>query len=135
MSEALDRAAARSIRPHHISHLLPLLAAMRPSSSSGAWGRTAIYTPLADGKRKGNDVAARMSTSEAAGVSAAEGGTTVGAVAMPPHGAKRRRIDPNAIMCPFELNGVCNDDDCRYFFFNGGSGCGFVGLGIFMLRI
>lgn len=31
-------------------------------------------------------------------------------------GAKRRRVDPNAIMCPFELNGVCNDDDCRCAF-------------------
>lgn len=28
-------------------------------------------------------------------------------------GSKRRRVDVSAILCPFELNGVCNDDDCR----------------------
>lgn len=28
-------------------------------------------------------------------------------------GIKRRRMDVSAILCPFELNGVCNDDDCR----------------------
>lgn len=27
--------------------------------------------------------------------------------------SKRRRLDVSAILCPFELNGVCNDDDCR----------------------
>lgn len=121
MSEALDRAYARSARPLHLPTLIPFAAVMRqPYSSSVADGGT--VPTAAGGKRKGEDgVVTEMSNStcpsvvektNTSAVAMTEGEETQTAAVLPPRGGKRRRIDPNAIMCPFELNGVCNDDDC-----------------------
>lgn len=54
---------------------------------------------------------ASTSGMEAGARAGADARITAGEVQSIP--VKRRRIDANAILCPFELNGVCNDDDCR----------------------
>ncbi|CAM9407342.1 unnamed protein product, partial [Ectocarpus sp. 8 AP-2014] len=112
LTEALDKAEATAARPARLPNLLALAAAIRPVDSSAATaaggGRTiggATTAPPSGGmKRKGRDDAGNSP-----GTAAAGGEPRAGAP-----GAKRRRVDANAIMCPFELNGVCNDDDCRY---------------------
>ncbi|CBN75469.1 Hypothetical leucine rich repeat protein [Ectocarpus siliculosus] len=116
LTEALDKAEATAARPARLPNLLALAAAIRPVDSSAATaaggGRTsggATTAPPSGGtKRKRRDDAGN-SPGTAAATAAAGGEPRAGAP-----GAKRRRVDANAIMCPFELNGVCNDDDCRY---------------------
>ncbi|CAM9281098.1 unnamed protein product, partial [Ectocarpus sp. 13 AM-2016] len=116
LTEALDKAEATAARPARLPNLLALAAAIRPVDSSAATatggGRTsgaATTAPPSGGtKRKGRDDAVN-SPGTAAAAAAAGSDPRAGAP-----GAKRRRVDANAIMCPFELNGVCNDDDCRY---------------------
>ncbi|CAN0436043.1 unnamed protein product [Ectocarpus sp. 12 AP-2014] len=118
LTEALDKAEATAARPARLPNLLALAAAIRPVDSSTATaagdGRTsgaATTAPPSGGtKRKGRDDAGNLRGTAAAAAAAAAGGEPRAEAP----GTKRRRVDANAIMCPFELNGVCNDDDCRY---------------------
>ncbi|CAM9252650.1 unnamed protein product, partial [Ectocarpus fasciculatus] len=115
LTEALDKAEATAARPARLPNLLALAAAIRPVDGSAATaaggGRTiggaTTASPSRGLKRKGRDNAGESPGTAVA--AAGGGGTRTGAP-----GAKRTRVDANAIMCPFELNGVCNDDDCRY---------------------
>ncbi|CAB1111808.1 unnamed protein product [Ectocarpus sp. CCAP 1310/34] len=118
LTEALDKAEATAARPARLPNLLALAAAIRPVDSSAATaaggGRTSgaptTAPPSGGTKRKGRDDAGSSPGTEAAAAAAAAGDEPRAEAP----GAKRRRVDANAIMCPFELNGVCNDDDCRY---------------------
>lgn len=121
LDEALDRADVQST-PFRLPSLLPLAVAMRPSSPrNSGWTSSSIFSA---GKRSSMGVAATTLEnavapppgvrSDSPAVGLGKAGGSVQAVAAPASStAKRRRIDANAIMCPFELNGVCNDDDCR----------------------
>ncbi|CAM9390018.1 unnamed protein product [Pylaiella littoralis] len=113
LTEALDRAEATAAYPARMPHLLALAAAIRPLNGAYvAAGRASVdASPFSSGasKRKANDNGSAVLPLPVA-AAAADG------KARQPEGRslKRRRVDANAIMCPFELNGVCNDDDCRY---------------------
>lgn len=114
LTEALDRAEATAAYPARMPHLLALAAAIRPLNGAYvAAGRVSVAaSPFSSGasKRKANDDGSAVLPLPVAAAAAAADGK-----ARQPEGRslKRRRVDANAIMCPFELNGVCNDDDCR----------------------
>ncbi|CAM9394578.1 unnamed protein product [Scytosiphon promiscuus] len=117
LKEALDKAEAVAARPARLPNLLALATAIRPvdratpAAANVAGGRasTATNTPSSGGlKRKSPDDAVAAPGAAAAAAMQGEAGETRA------RGLKRRRVDANAIMCPFELNGICNDDDCRY---------------------
>lgn len=72
--------------------------------------------PGAGNKRKGVEAVLTGAATDGSGSPSLEGDAAAASgprVMSLERTVKRRRIDPNAIMCPFELNGVCNDDDCR----------------------
>lgn len=116
--------------PPRTPNLLALAALIRPSLTVGRGGRAPSPNPGV-GKRRREDAqggAAAVAGRGALRSPSAESDSSVAAVTATAtaiegvgeagadgvdRGAKRRCIDPNAIMCPFELNGRCNDDDCR----------------------
>lgn len=55
------------------------------ASETETWGSKRAAVAVADGEARGTEVPV----------------------------SKKRRLDVSGILCPFELNGVCNDDDCR----------------------
>lgn len=132
LKETLDRAEATAACPARMPNLLALAAAIRPLNGNAFAGaaRTAAEhgsatagLPSSGGsknhsqKRKGGagipcasdgaPISHPLNTSLATAADGQAGETEA-------TGPKRRRVDVSAILCPFELNGVCNDDDCRY---------------------
>lgn len=112
--------------PPRTPNLLALAALIRPPVKIGRVGRAPRRTPGAGkrGREDGHGAAAVAGTGALSSPSVEGDSSVVAATATvaegvgeaeagPERGAKRRCIDPNAIMCPFELNGRCNDDDCR----------------------
>lgn len=124
---SLDRAEATAGCPARMPNLLALAGAIRPppnvfdgtSGTAAERARVAAGFPsLGGSKKRPNKEKAGAVLPWANGgapifpfkVAAVEDGGNRETEAP---GSKRRRVDVSAILCPFELNGVCNDDDCR----------------------
>lgn len=128
LSEALDRSEAASTRPPRPVNLLALAALIRPSTAGVSVTATKSQGASGLGKRKATDKAQgqQQRKQQPSGDMVLESGLAAesiradaaaaadGGLAAPTaREKKRRRLDPNGIMCPFELSGVCNDDNCE----------------------
>lgn len=129
LSEALDRSEAASARPPRPANLLALAALVRPSTSGVSITATKTQGASSVGERKvadkGQVQGQQQQKQQPSGDGVFESGPAAdsirkdvaaadGGLAAPTgRKKKRRRLDPNGIMCPFELSGVCNDDNCE----------------------
>lgn len=136
LSEALDRSEAASARPPRPANLLALAALVRSSTSGVSVTATTTQGVSSVGKRKVADKVQvqvqvqgqqqQQQKQHPSGDEVFESGPAADSIRMDAAAAadgglaaptarkkKRRRLDPNGIMCPFELSGVCNDDNCE----------------------
>lgn len=140
LKDTLDRAEATAACPARMPNLLALAEAIRPLNGNVFAGAAAAAgLPSSGGsnnhskKRKGgagilpgaSGFASRFPPLDTTLLAADTQASATEAPTVPPWKTatatadgqatvpKKMRVDVSAILCPFELNGVCNDDDCR----------------------
>ncbi|CAM9282331.1 unnamed protein product [Choristocarpus tenellus] len=123
LGEALDKAENSQYQRPRPKTLISLAEVLRPPKAK----RSVRVRGGGEGINRGGgraSVEAEVETCEgvmggeegdAGGASADAGGKGSEHFSTSAWGERQERtLDPYAIMCPFELNGVCNDEQCRY---------------------